>query len=79
MGFVKGQAKIGGRVSGVPNKISASFKQAVAMAFEEIGGAEAFSEWAGENRGEFYRIVARLVPPESKTPEAEEIICVVNR
>lgn len=46
------------------NKVTTVFKDAVRIAYESIGGHEAFSEWARQNPTEFYRIAARLIPTE---------------
>ncbi len=62
--FVKGQPKIAGRKRGTPNKLTASFKEAIRLAYDEIGGHAAFAAWARENPGEFYKIAARLIPAE---------------
>jgi hypothetical protein len=65
--FRKGMPKKGGRKAGTPNKFTKSFREAVLVAYENIGGTEAFSHWAAENQTEFYRIAARLIPTEFKT------------
>lgn len=56
--------KTGGRKKGTPNKLTASAKQAFQFAFDEIGGARALAEWARENRTDFYKLFARLIPTE---------------
>ena len=60
---MKGQ-KTGGRVKGTPNKLTTSFKTAVVLAFEGIGGHKTFQKWARKNQSEFYKIAARLIPTE---------------
>ena len=47
--FAKGQPKLGGRTAGTPNKLTASFREAVQIAYDGIGGHEAFTEWAKAN------------------------------
>ena len=76
--FEKGMAKLGGRQKGTPNQLTGAFREAVLIAYENIGGHEAFSKWAAENQTEFYRIAARLIPTEIKGP-SEDIIVVVER
>lgn len=71
--------KTGGRQKGTPNKVTRQFKDAVRIVYDEIGGHEAFAEWARENRGDFYRIAAKLIPAESgihepQTPQEIRII-----
>lgn len=60
--------KTGGRKAGTPNKITTHFKDAVRTVYEDIGGHAAFAEWARENRSDFYRIAARLIPTETTCP-----------
>jgi hypothetical protein len=60
--------KTGGRQAGTPNKITRSFKEAVQIVYEEIGGHKAFAAWARENPGDFYRIASRLIPAETANP-----------
>jgi hypothetical protein len=61
----KGQPKLGGRKKGTPNKLTAAAKDAIAMAFERLGGVDALVEWASEedNRKVFYaQIWPKIVP-----------------
>jgi len=56
--------KTGGRRKGTQNKTTRAFKEAVILAFEGIGGDDGFQTWARDNRTEFYKIAARLIPTE---------------
>ena len=76
--FTKGMTKIGGRQVGTPTKLTSTFREAVLLAYQNIGGHEAFSKWAAENPTEFYRIAARLIPNEIKDT-SNEITVVVER
>lgn len=60
----KGSPKLGGRKKGTPNKLTATFRQAIQIAYDGIGGHEAFTEWARAEQTEFYKIAARLIPTE---------------
>jgi hypothetical protein len=60
--------KTGGRVAGVPNRMTKAFKEAVLIAYNGIGGDEAFIGWAKENQTEFYKIASRLIPHEVAGP-----------
>lgn len=51
-----------GRVKGVPNKTTASMKEAFRQAFDELGGAPALAAWARKNPTEFYRLSSKLIP-----------------
>ena len=65
-GRKKGTPKTGGRVKGSKNKYTLSAKQRLDTAFEESGGVRAFTEWAKENRTEFYKIYSRTIPQEKQ-------------
>lgn len=69
-----GTPKTGGRKKGTPNKLTASAKEAFAHAFEQIGGGGALAEWAQENRTEFYKLFARLIPTEIGGVDGEPIL-----
>ena len=56
--------KFGGRKKGSKNKFTLSAKDAFAKAFDAAGGAAALSEWAVDNRTEFYKLYAKLIPTE---------------
>jgi hypothetical protein len=51
-----------GRPAGTPNKIGAQVKENLIDVFELLGGKIAMTEWARENRTEFYKLYARLMP-----------------
>ncbi len=67
MPIAKPGERFGGRVKGTPNKLSASAKEAIQLAFEGLGGTDALIEWAKDpkNKGVFYStIYPKLVPHE---------------
>ena len=58
-----------GRPKGSPNKVHASMKQAIADAFEQLGGTQRMVQWAQEDPKhltEFYKLAARLIPVETQ-------------
>lgn len=57
-----------GRPKGAPNKFTSSFKEALLLAFQGIGGTEALTVWGAANPTEFYKIAARLIPHEVVGP-----------
>jgi hypothetical protein len=59
--------KTGGRQPGSLNKTTASVKQALLSAFDELGGVPALVEWARSEPTEFYKLYAKLLPAELKT------------
>lgn len=54
----------GGRQKGTPNKLTSTFREAIQVAYEGIGGHDGFTGWAEDNKTEFYKIAARLIPTE---------------
>lgn len=56
--------KVGGRVKGTPNKLSGTAKENIIAVFTRLGSTAAMAEWAEENKTEFYKIYARLLPTE---------------
>lgn len=63
--------RYGGRRRGTPNRFTAQFRDALRIVYDEIGGHEAFAAWARENRGDFYRIMSKLLPAEVARPREE--------
>ena len=77
MPFEKGKPKTGGRVPGVSNKFTGAFKEAVQIVYNRLGGHGAFLEWARENRTEYYRIAARLIPGETQEGHGSEPVTII--
>ena len=55
-------AKHGGRKAGTPNKLSLTVKENVIAVFDKLGGNEGMATWAEDNRTEFFKIYAKLLP-----------------
>ena len=55
-----------GRKKGVPNKATASVKEALTLAMQGIGGVPALEAWAAENPTEFYKLWAKMLPTDVK-------------
>ena len=53
-----------GRPKGIPNKITASAREAFQIAFDGMGGAKALLSWGKDNPDKFYPIYAKLIPVE---------------
>jgi hypothetical protein len=53
-----------GSRKGCPNKVGTQVKENVMAVFVRLGGTAAMAEWAQENKTEFYRLYARLLPSE---------------
>lgn len=62
----KGQPKLGGRQKGTPNKVTTAAKDAIAQAFDRVGGVDSLVEWietSDDNRKVFYTSVyPKLIP-----------------
>ncbi len=64
--------KTGGRTKGTLNKTTVIAKEAIEMAFNGIGGPAAFTAWASENQGDFYRMIfPKLLPVQLNHADAE--------
>jgi hypothetical protein len=72
MAHPKGEPKTpgSGRKQGTPNKLTTTFREAVLLAFDNIGGVDHFTEWAKSHPTEFYKIAARLIPAEMQVQAA---------
>lgn len=74
MAKAKGSPKTGGRQKGTPNKITMSVKDNVIATFERLGGIDGLVAWGEENRTEFYRLYAKLLPVETQVTGALTIV-----
>jgi len=61
-----GKREGSGRKKGTPNKISGQVRNNVIDVFDEIGGVQEMALWAAENRTEYYRLYAKLMPTQSE-------------
>lgn len=55
-----------GKPRGAVNKINRALKEAFLLTFENLGGADGLTEWARENKTEFYKLSAKLLPQEMR-------------
>jgi hypothetical protein len=63
MPFQLGREKTGGRKPGVCNRTTLELKEAIEMAYNGIGGLEAFTRWAKRRRDLFYaQILPKILP-----------------
>ena len=69
-----------GRPKGSKNRINLAFRDAVSLAFEEMGGVPRLVTWGRKNPTEFYKIAARLIPVEQHGagPQGEHVVRVVH-
>ena len=75
--FKKGE---GGRPKGIPNKLTASAKEAFQLAFDELGGWQRMAQWANsdpDNLKTFFTLYARLIPTDV-TSKGEQVSLVIN-
>jgi hypothetical protein len=54
--------KTGGRQKGARNKVTQGAVANVMEVFDMLGGAKGFAEWATENKTEYYKHYAKLIP-----------------
>lgn len=54
--------KTGGRQKGSENKLTGLAKDNIAAVFNRLGGTAGMAAWAEENKTEFYKLYARLIP-----------------
>ena len=78
-----------GRKKGVPNKTTATMKQAIAAVYVALqkdhaadnglpGDHEHFTQWAKDNATEFYKIAAKLLPLQITGDEGGPIQAAVS-
>lgn len=77
--FKKGHPKPpnSGRKKGVQNKVSVAVREAVQIAFDQLGGADGLVKWVTEdkrNKAAFYNIAAKLIPHRVEGAEGESLI-----
>ncbi len=53
-----------GKPKGAKHGFTVRAKEAFRLAFDKSGGVEALTAWAIENRTDFYKLYARLIPVE---------------
>lgn len=62
----KGQPKLGGRQKGTPNRVTTAAKDAIAQAFDRVGGVDGLVDWieaSDDNRKVFYSSIhPKLIP-----------------
>ena len=47
---------------GSPNKVGAEAKENIVAVFTRLGSTAAMAKWAEDNKTEFYKLYARLIP-----------------
>ena len=71
-----------GRRKGVPNKMTRLAKEAIALAFEEVGGVEALVKWIKkdpQNQRDFYVCVyPKLLPLDVRAEVTNKIVGLVT-
>jgi hypothetical protein len=62
---------------GAVTKVTTTVKEAILKVYDNIGGDQGFADWANEEKTEFYKIYARLVPLDVQA--SGEITITVNK
>lgn len=73
-----------GRPKGVPNKTTATIKEAIASVYAKLqdkqGGDHAhFLAWAEESPTEFYKLAAKLIPVQLTGEDGGPLQIVINK
>jgi hypothetical protein len=75
--FAKGN-KLAGSRRGKPNKATASIKEALLLAFNELGGVPALVKWGKDNPTEFYKQCTKLIPVEVTGKGGSDLVQAVR-
>jgi len=62
-----------GRPVGAKNKIGAQCKENILAVFTRLGGTAGMAEWAMENKTEFYKLYARLIPTDITVTKRDDV------
>lgn len=62
VGRPKGQPRTGGRKKGTPNRLTMQAKEAIAFAFDGLGGAQGLLDWANESDDNKRVFLTQLFP-----------------
>lgn len=68
-----------GRIKGKSNKQTASVKQCIINAFEEMGGVKNLTKWGMENQTEFYKLWGRMIPHEVTGEDGGDIQVTIKK
>ncbi len=73
-----GQPKTGGRQKGTPKKITAALKEAIEVAFDEVGGKDYLVEVARSDPKVFCTLLGKLVPTQLRAELEDGGLTVVT-
>ena len=59
----------GGRAKGTPNKVNQSIREAIQMAFEQVGGVECLVRLVQEDPNTFVPLLIKTMPPQPRVPQ----------
>lgn len=62
MAYPKGAPKVGGRKKGTPNKLTTTVKEAIELAFNNVGGHEYLELMAREEPKAFMALLGKVIP-----------------
>ncbi len=71
--------KTGGREKGTPNRVTASLKDAVLNAFEEVGGEKYLVKVAEDDPRTFCVLLGKILPKDISYQDSDPIITEVRR
>ena len=73
--FVKGQ---GGRPLGAPNKLTVTVKEAIAQAFDEVGGVDYLKQVATDDPKTFCTLLGKLLPLQIANSDDEQLVVTIS-
>lgn len=69
-----GGAKTGGRKKGQPNKLTATVKESILAAFDQVGGSAYLARQASENPTAFMALLGKVLPTQITGAEGAPLV-----
>ena len=76
--FQKGHVKAGGRDKGVTNKLTVTVKEAIAQAFDEVGGVDYLKQVATDDPKTFCTLLGKLLPLQIANSDDEQLVVTIS-
>lgn len=74
----KGSPKLGGRQKGTPNQVTAAVKDALQIAFSEVGGVDYLVGVARDDPRTFCAMLGKLIPMDVRATVKGRLIVTVD-
>ena len=79
MKFEKEHKKRGGRLKGVPNKLTTSLKELILRALDEVGGLKYLCKVAADDPRTFCNLVGRVLPLDVNMDMSDRLAIFLSR